>query len=117
MNCIIEANSDLLTVKEVANLLRMPVPTVYYHAQRGQLPAIRLGGRWRFKRSALDAELAKAGGTAGAVKACQNEEQAKAEKFEAMSPPPGFIVNQGHRLVIGMPISKETLAELATLTA
>lgn len=48
---------DLLTVKETAKYLRMPLPTVYYLVQRGQLPAIRIGGRWRIKKSSLDKDI------------------------------------------------------------
>ena len=38
---------ELMTVKETAEYLRIPLPTVYYLVQRGQLPAIQIGGRWR----------------------------------------------------------------------
>ena len=48
---------NLLTVKETAAYLRIPVPTVYYLAQRGQLPAIHIGGRWRIKKTALDQDI------------------------------------------------------------
>jgi excisionase family DNA binding protein len=48
---------NLLTVKETAEYLRIPIPTVYYLVQRGKLPAIQIGGRWRIKRSALDRDL------------------------------------------------------------
>jgi excisionase family DNA binding protein len=50
---------DLLTVKETAKYLRIPLPTVYYLVQRGQIPAIHIGGRWRIKKSALDKEVLK----------------------------------------------------------
>jgi excisionase family DNA binding protein len=50
---------DLLTIKETARYLRIPVPTVYYLVQRGQIPAIHIGGRWRIKKSALDKEVLK----------------------------------------------------------
>jgi excisionase family DNA binding protein len=50
---------DLLTVKETAKYLRIPVPTVYYLVQRGQIPAIHIGGRWRIKKSAVDREVLK----------------------------------------------------------
>ena len=33
-----------MTVKETAAYLRIPVPTVYYLVQRGQLPAVQIGG-------------------------------------------------------------------------
>src|ERR1700732_3677899 len=50
---------NLLTVKETAKYLRIPLPTVYYLVQRGQLPAIQIGGRWRIKKSSLDKDVLK----------------------------------------------------------
>ena len=54
-----EDSPELMTVKETAEYLRIPLPTVYYLVQRGQLPAIQIGGRWRIKRSLLDTEVLK----------------------------------------------------------
>jgi len=48
---------NLLTVKETAEYLRIPLPTVYYLVQRGMIPAIQIGGRWRVKKSALDRDI------------------------------------------------------------
>src|SRR5262245_60654026 len=48
---------NLLTVKETAEYLRIPIPTVYYLVQRGMIPAIQIGGRWRIKKSSLDRDL------------------------------------------------------------
>src|SRR5438132_1790103 len=48
---------NLLTVKETAKYLRIPLPTVYYLVQSGQLPAIQIGGRWRIKKDALDRDV------------------------------------------------------------
>src|SRR5467141_4867345 len=50
---------NLLTVKETAKYLRILLPTVYYLVQRGQLPAIQIGGRWRIKKNALDKDILK----------------------------------------------------------
>ena len=50
---------NLLTVKETAKYLRIPLPTVYYLVQRGQLPAIQIGGRWRIKKASLDRDILK----------------------------------------------------------
>src|SRR6201982_2691423 len=50
---------NLLTVKETAKYLRIPLPTVYYLVQRGQLPPIQIGGRWRIKKSSLDKDILK----------------------------------------------------------
>jgi excisionase family DNA binding protein len=48
---------NLLTVKETAEYLRIPLPTVYYLVQRGKIPAIQIGGRWRVKKSTLDRDI------------------------------------------------------------
>jgi excisionase family DNA binding protein len=48
---------NLLTVKETAEYLRIPIPTVYYLVQRGQIPAIQIGGRWRIKKASLDRDI------------------------------------------------------------
>jgi excisionase family DNA binding protein len=48
---------ELMTVQETAEYLRMPKPTVYYLLQKGELPGIQIGGRWRVKRSLLDREI------------------------------------------------------------
>src|SRR3989440_1364030 len=49
----------LLPVKEPAKCLPIPLPTVYYLVQRGQLPAIQIGGRWRIKKDSLDKDVLK----------------------------------------------------------
>jgi excisionase family DNA binding protein len=48
---------NLITVKETAEYLNIPLPTVYYLVQRGQLPAVQIGGRWRVKKDLLDSEV------------------------------------------------------------
>jgi len=49
---------EVLTAREVANLLKMPVSTIYELARRGELPARRLGRTWRFLRPRLEQLLA-----------------------------------------------------------
>ena len=44
----------LLTLHEVAELLKVAEKTVYTMAQRRELPAFKVGGQWRFKQSDLD---------------------------------------------------------------
>jgi excisionase family DNA binding protein len=43
-----------MTAREVAELLQMPVSTVYELARRGEIPARRLGRTWRFLRPRLE---------------------------------------------------------------
>ena len=45
---------EVMTASEVAELLHVPVSTVYYLARRGELPASRLGRAWRFLRPRIE---------------------------------------------------------------
>ena len=44
-------NYDLMTVEDVATMLRVSERTVYEWAQRGEIPGGKFGTTWRFKRS------------------------------------------------------------------
>ena len=46
-------NGTLLTVDEVAKYLRLKPETIRSIARRGDLPAIKLGRVWRFRRSSI----------------------------------------------------------------
>jgi len=46
-------NSDILTVEEAADLLRIPRSSVYKLAQEGKIPAQKVGRHWRFHRATL----------------------------------------------------------------
>lgn len=52
---------DILTVSEVARLLRVPKSTVYKLARLGQLPASKIGKHWRFLRRDLEAWVHRTG--------------------------------------------------------
>ena len=45
---------DLLTPKQLAEYLQLSQRTVYRMLERDQLPALKVGGQWRFWRSAVD---------------------------------------------------------------
>ena len=45
---------EVMTAGEVAELLGIPVSTVYYLARQGQLPHSRLGRAYRFLRPRLE---------------------------------------------------------------
>jgi excisionase family DNA binding protein len=45
---------EILTLPEVAQLLKVAEKTVYTMAQTGQLPAFKVRGQWRFKRVDID---------------------------------------------------------------
>ena len=53
-----EVESEILTLEEVAAYLKAGKRTVYRLAQKGEIPAFKLGGTWRFRRSELDRWIA-----------------------------------------------------------
>jgi excisionase family DNA binding protein len=46
--------ADVMTASEVADLLGLPVSTVYHLARSGRLPATRLGRTYRFLRPRIE---------------------------------------------------------------
>ncbi len=46
-------NNTLMTVDEVAEFLRLKPETIRSMARRGDLPGIKLGRVWRFRRSSI----------------------------------------------------------------
>ena len=52
------SDSDvLLNIQQLADYLQLNHSTVYQWAQQGRLPAIKLGGRWRFRRADIEGWL------------------------------------------------------------
>ncbi|MBI2903266.1 MAG: response regulator [Candidatus Methylomirabilis oxyfera] len=47
-------NDDLMTAPELAKYLKVELRTVYRYLKDAQLPAIRMGGRWRFRKEDID---------------------------------------------------------------
>lgn len=50
---------DILTLDEVSTYLKAGKRTVYRLAQEGRIPAFKLGGTWRFRRSELERWMAE----------------------------------------------------------
>lgn len=48
-------NDDVLTIREVADYLKVNEKIVYGLAQKRRIPAFKVGGQWRFRRGDLDA--------------------------------------------------------------
>lgn len=48
-------SDEILTVLEVATLLKVADKTVYTMAQKGEIPAFKVRGQWRFRRTDIDA--------------------------------------------------------------
>ncbi len=45
---------EILTAEEVAAYIKMPVSSVYAKARRGEIPAIRIGRLYRFRKAGID---------------------------------------------------------------
>ena len=45
---------EILTLPDVAQLLKVAEKTVYAMAQKNKIPAFKVGGQWRFKRQDID---------------------------------------------------------------
>ena len=46
--------SDIITLEEVAEYLRLKPQTIYTWAQEKKIPGAKLGKEWRFKKSIID---------------------------------------------------------------
>ena len=52
-------DTEVLTIKEVAEYLKVNERTIYRLAASNELPGFRVGNAWRFKRSDLDTWVLK----------------------------------------------------------
>ncbi len=57
-DAVVPLDHQLLTAEEVADLLRLPVSTVYDLARTGRLPHLRIGRALRFSQHDLEEHLA-----------------------------------------------------------
>jgi nitrogen PTS system EIIA component len=46
--------TDIMTIEEVAEYLKLKPQTIYTWAQEKKIPAAKLGKEWRFKKSIID---------------------------------------------------------------
>lgn len=47
-------SNDILTIREVAEYLKINEKTAYRLAAEGKLPGFKVGGAWRFRRDEID---------------------------------------------------------------
>lgn len=45
---------DIITIKEVAEYLKLKEKTAYHLAAKGDIPGFKVGGAWRFRKSEID---------------------------------------------------------------
>ena len=48
------AADEVLTMKEICDLLQVHKSTIYNLARRGQIPGFRVGADWRFRKDAIE---------------------------------------------------------------
>jgi excisionase family DNA binding protein len=51
------ADDQIMTAEEVATYLRLDLTTVQRMAARGDLPAVKVGRYWRFRKEFIDAKF------------------------------------------------------------
>lgn len=53
--------TDILTIREVAEYLKLNEKTTYRLAAEGKIPGFKVGGAWRFKKAEIDAWIKEQG--------------------------------------------------------
>ena len=51
--------TDILTVKELSEYLKLNEKTTYRLAAKGEIPGFKVGGSWRFRKSEIDKWIEK----------------------------------------------------------
>ena len=51
-------SDPILTIRDVAEYLRVAEKTIYGLAQKRHIPSFKVGGQWRFRRADIDAWIA-----------------------------------------------------------
>ena len=67
------ALEHLLTVKEVASLLRVSAQTLYKMLEAGEIPAVKVGSQWRFDRDKIREWIANQAKAPPAARAAPDE--------------------------------------------
>ena len=52
-------NLEILTVKQLAEYLQLDEHTIYRLARKGEIPALKIGAEWRFKKDLIDKWIEK----------------------------------------------------------
>jgi len=55
---MLDTTPELMRADETASYLRISITTLYRLVRDSQIPATKVGSRWRFKRASIDRWLA-----------------------------------------------------------
>ena len=53
------ANSDIMTIKELSEYLKIAEKTAYRFALEKKIPGFKIGGAWRFRKAEIDKWILK----------------------------------------------------------
>ena len=48
-------HGEIMTIEDVAKYLKLKPQTIYTWAQKGKIPAAKIGKEWRFRKDLIDA--------------------------------------------------------------
>ena len=74
------SENEILTIREVAALLKIGNKTTYTLAQSGELPGFKAGGQWRFRRVDIErwaSKLVRQGSKKGLKEKSNNPKRRK----------------------------------------
>ena len=54
-----ESGNEILTIKEVCDLLQVHPTTLYKLIRQGKIPSFRIGADWRFRRDEIERWMAE----------------------------------------------------------
>ena len=86
--------TELMTVEEVADYLRVTEKTIYRLLRRGKIPATKVGRQWRFQKAAIDEWLHQGSASKGATILVVDDEEAIRLLFKAT------LEELGHRVIV-----------------
>ncbi len=49
-----QMQTDIMTIREVADYLKLTEKTAYRLVAEGKIPGFKVGGSWRFRKSEID---------------------------------------------------------------
>jgi PTS system nitrogen regulatory IIA component len=104
---------DLFTPKQLAEYLQLSPRTVYRMLERNELPGVRVGGQWRFRKSEVDSWLDRsAGAAAAATPALSDLLEPRNVLFGLPAGEPAQVVRDFvARLVFPEPVDQELLVQ------
>jgi excisionase family DNA binding protein len=56
---LMEIDQEVLTVKEICDLLQVHQTTVYKLVRQGRIPSFRIGTDWRFRKDLIERWMAE----------------------------------------------------------